>query len=158
MARPRKYADGTEIITISVPKGTKARLAGVPNISDLFVRELETTLNIYEQEHIDKELHKLEQESLALQKRDLELKTRMAALRKLKDHRQNAINRSLDNRLKLLEPYAKYKRRGASERELKGWLSGRIEELAECGFTGVDEAYNTLEDEYQREIKAKLVR
>jgi len=130
-----------------------------------FVRQaLQIAMASAEQEIINDKVAELKE---AIIQAELRSQQKIARLRSALAKAEASLNSahiqqtsSIQARLEQYQGYRRLRRNVRDARDMKGWLTGprSVELLSECGFRDLDEAGAWMEEEYQRELKAKLVR
>jgi len=149
---------------VRMPKSLNDKLDQMSNAADFIRQAIQAALAGNDQEIINSKVAELKE---AIVQTELRSQKELAKLRSALAKAESALNSAhiqqtslMQARMDQLKSYSKVRRNVRDQREMKGWLGGprSAELLGSCGFKDLDEAGAWLEDEYQRELKAKLVR
>lgn len=164
MARPRLEQESMVVMAFRIPQSISNKLEQMSNASDFVRQALQNALASGDQEILNSKVAELKE---AIVQAELRSQKELAKLRSSLAKAESALNSAhiqqtscIQARMDQLKSYSKVRRNVRDQREMKGWLGGprSAELLGSCGFKDLDEAGSWMENEYQRELRAKLVR
>jgi Arc/MetJ-type ribon-helix-helix transcriptional regulator len=152
------------VMAFRIPQSISNKLEQMSNASDFVRQALQNALASGDQEILNSKVAELKE---AIIQAELRSQQEIARLRYALARAEASLNSahiqqtsSIQARLEQYQGYRRLRRNVRDAREMRGWLTGprSVELLSECGFRDLDEAGAWMEEEYQREIKSKLVR
>ena len=164
MTRRSMEQEPMVVRTFRLPRSVSERLDQMSNASGFVRQALQIAMASAEQEIINDKVAELKE---AIIQAELRSQQKIARLRSALAKAEASLNSahiqqtsSIQARLEQYQGYRRLRRNVRDARDMKGWLTGprSVELLSECGFRDLDEAGAWMEEEYQRELKAKLVR